>query len=127
MSKPIKDWGRLSRKRFLEERMRRLIARLDGDDDTRCPECKRGGAADDRSAAQMETTVLKIRKELDVEVAKLEVTGRKAPATIAEQIAELKRKCEKWPDALLVAVVEVYCARYKLNMPRPLRTVGGAT
>jgi hypothetical protein len=123
-ARAIKNWARVGRKRFLEERLVRILERLDGNDETRCRECKRGGPADDRSAAQMETTALKIRKELDAELAKLETKGRKAPATIAEQVAQLKRKCEKWPDALLVAVVEVYCARYKLGMPRPLRTVG---
>jgi hypothetical protein len=123
--KVVKNWARLNRKRFLEERLTRLIERVDGDGKANCRKCGRGGLTDDRAVSSIENTVLRVRKELDVEVAKLEVKGRKAPATIAEQVAQLKRKCEKWPDALLVAVVEVYCARYKLDMPRPLRTVGG--
>lgn len=127
MTRAIKNWARVGRKRFLEERLIRLIDRLDGNDETRCRECKRGGPADDRSAAQMETTALKVRKELDVEIAKLETTLKKAPATIAEQAAEMKRDSERWPDEVVIGVVETWCARYRLDMPKPMRTVGGST
>jgi len=75
------------------------------------------------AVASLHRAILGARKELDAELAKLETRTKKAPKAIAEQVANLKKAAETWPDPLLVAVVEVYCARYKLDMPRPMRKV----
>jgi hypothetical protein len=78
--------------------------------------------------ASMYTAALKVRRDLD-ELRKTAAANKaRAPASLAEQVVHLKRDCQRWPHQLLEAVVEIYCARYRLELPRtPLRTVGGTS
>jgi hypothetical protein len=80
--------------------------------------------SDQKATASLHNVALKVRGELD-ELRKIAAaTEAEVPATLAEQVALMKKQCEQLPDQLLVAAVEVYCARYRLDWPRMLRAVG---
>jgi hypothetical protein len=94
------------------------------EDTLRCVWAAIENGSDQKATASLHNVALKVRAELD-ELRKAEsIKKAKAPGTLAEQVEAIKRDCEQLPDQLLEAVVEVYCARYRLDWPRMLSAVG---